>query len=88
MIKQLTFLKFFHSQGWVYVDIKPQNFTTGVPGTKDENTIKIIDFGMAWKYTHGGHQLGGQGAGTPNYISLFSDNQEGECSLLRFVARL
>ena len=39
----------FHSTGWVYNDIKPDNFCIGF--TDDErHVLKLIDFGLSTRY--------------------------------------
>ncbi|KAK0638918.1 kinase-like domain-containing protein [Cercophora newfieldiana] len=39
-----------HEQGWIYCDVKPENFLIGIPGTPVADTIHVVDFGMAKQY--------------------------------------
>ncbi|EKM58226.1 uncharacterized protein PHACADRAFT_252393 [Phanerochaete carnosa HHB-10118-sp] len=48
--QMITRVQAIHDKSLIYRDIKPDNFLIGVPGTKNANTIHIIDFGMAKLY--------------------------------------
>ncbi|KAH0585105.1 hypothetical protein H2248_008366 [Termitomyces sp. 'cryptogamus'] len=48
--QMITRVQAIHDKSLIYRDIKPDNFLIGVPGTKNANTIHIIDFGMAKHY--------------------------------------
>lgn len=48
--QMVTRVQAIHEKSLIYRDIKPDNFLIGVPGTKNANTIHIIDFGMAKHY--------------------------------------
>ncbi|KAI9320694.1 kinase-like domain-containing protein [Dichotomocladium elegans] len=46
----ITRVQHVHERNLIYRDIKPDNFLIGRPGTKNANTIFMIDFGMAKQY--------------------------------------
>ncbi|KAJ6630956.1 kinase-like protein [Mycena sp. CBHHK59/15] len=48
--QMVTRVQAIHEKSLIYRDIKPDNFLIGVPGTKNANTIHVIDFGMAKHY--------------------------------------
>ncbi|KAK7032821.1 kinase-like protein [Favolaschia claudopus] len=48
--QMVTRVQAIHEKSLIYRDIKPDNFLIGVPGSKNANTIHIIDFGMAKHY--------------------------------------
>ncbi|KAA1467565.1 kinase-like protein [Dentipellis sp. KUC8613] len=48
--QMVTRVQAIHDKSLIYRDIKPDNFLIGVPGTKNANTIHVIDFGMAKHY--------------------------------------
>ncbi|CAL1716469.1 unnamed protein product [Somion occarium] len=48
--QMVTRVQAIHDKSLIYRDIKPDNFLIGVPGSKNANTIHIIDFGMAKHY--------------------------------------
>lgn len=49
-IQMITRLQSVHEKDLIYRDIKPDNFLVGRPGTKSENGIFLVDFGMAKLY--------------------------------------
>uniref|UniRef100_A0A8C9SZD9 non-specific serine/threonine protein kinase n=1 Tax=Scleropages formosus TaxID=113540 RepID=A0A8C9SZD9_SCLFO len=49
-IQLITRMEYVHTKSLIYRDVKPENFLVGRPGTKRQNTIHIIDFGLAKEY--------------------------------------
>ncbi|CAH1995148.1 unnamed protein product [Acanthoscelides obtectus] len=49
-IQLLHRIEYVHSKHLVYRDVKPENFLVGRKNSKKENTIHIIDFGLAKEY--------------------------------------
>lgn len=47
---QITRVETIHEKNLIYRDIKPDNFLIGRPGSKGENVIHVVDFGMAKQY--------------------------------------
>ena len=43
-------MEFVHAKGLVYLDLKPENFVLGRPGTLTADEIYLIDFGIAKRY--------------------------------------
>ncbi|KAI0029384.1 CK1/CK1/CK1-G protein kinase [Vararia minispora EC-137] len=48
--QMITRVQTIHEKNLIYRDIKPDNFLIGRPGTKNENVIHVVDFGMAKQY--------------------------------------
>ncbi|KAF8899896.1 kinase-like domain-containing protein [Gymnopilus junonius] len=48
--QMVTRVQAIHEKSLIYRDIKPDNFLIGPPGSRNANTIHIIDFGMAKHY--------------------------------------
>lgn len=46
----LTRIEYLHKKKLIYRDIKPENFLLGRPTSKKQNTLHIIDFGLAKEY--------------------------------------
>ena len=65
-----------HEKGWIYRDVKPDNFLVGKPGSRLANTVHVVDLGMAKLYRdpktlqHVPHRNGRSLAGTLRYMSL------------------
>uniref|UniRef100_A0A8C6NYV3 non-specific serine/threonine protein kinase n=1 Tax=Nothobranchius furzeri TaxID=105023 RepID=A0A8C6NYV3_NOTFU len=49
-IQLITRMEYVHTKSLIYRDVKPENFLVGRPGGKRQNTIHIIDFGLAKEY--------------------------------------
>ena len=47
---QITRLEYVHSKHLIYRDVKPENFLMGRFGMANQNTVNIIDFGLAKEY--------------------------------------
>ncbi|KDQ08731.1 hypothetical protein BOTBODRAFT_118283 [Botryobasidium botryosum FD-172 SS1] len=45
--QMITRIQTVHEKNLIYRDVKPDNFLVGPPGTKNANTIYIIDLGMS-----------------------------------------
>ncbi|GAU94350.1 hypothetical protein RvY_06140 [Ramazzottius varieornatus] len=43
-------IEYVHSKGFVYSDIKPENFLVGLPEEHQDSTVFLIDFGLAQQF--------------------------------------
>ncbi|EIW68878.1 hypothetical protein TREMEDRAFT_71721 [Tremella mesenterica DSM 1558] len=48
--QMLSRVQTIHEKNLIYRDIKPDNFLIGRPGSKAQNIIHVVDFGMAKQY--------------------------------------
>ena len=74
-LQSLRRIEALHKQGMVHRDIKPENLVIG-DGQKDENTLYLIDFGLAVSFLdnlgqHVPFSKNGNAVGTLYYMSVF-----------------
>ena len=74
-LQALRRIEALHKQGMLHRDIKPENLVMGA-GVKDENTLYLIDFGLAVPYLdstgkHVPFSKNSNVAGTLYYLSVF-----------------
>ncbi|ORZ00152.1 kinase-like domain-containing protein [Syncephalastrum racemosum] len=74
--QMLRLLQGIHGKGWLYRDVKPDNFLIGRPRTPGEKQLYLIDFGMAKPYIdpktgkHIIYRERGCLSGTARYMSI------------------
>lgn len=49
-VQMITLIERVHQNDLIYRDIKPDNFLIGRQGLPDENSVHLVDFGMAKQY--------------------------------------
>lgn len=49
-VQMITLIERVHQHDLIYRDIKPDNFLIGRQGLPDENSVHLVDFGMAKQY--------------------------------------
>ncbi|KAG7697561.1 hypothetical protein KL930_000384 [Ogataea haglerorum] len=49
-VQMITLIQSVHERDLIYRDIKPDNFLIGRHGLPDENSVHLVDFGMAKQY--------------------------------------
>jgi len=73
-ILEIDIISIIHSRGYLYRDIKPENFVMGL--NKKNNTIFIVDFGLSKRYKdkktneHIPYRENKGLVGTARYVSL------------------
>ncbi|CAM9920680.1 unnamed protein product, partial [Choristocarpus tenellus] len=75
-LQMLSLLRFLHEQcRMVFVDVKPENFMLGMPGSSQQEKVFLADFGLSERYTGAGgvhkpQRQGKEPVGTPEFLSL------------------
>ncbi|CAM9396819.1 unnamed protein product, partial [Discosporangium mesarthrocarpum] len=74
--QMLSLIRTLHERcRMVFVDVKPENFMMGLPGSPQESKIFLADFGLSERFTGAGgvhkpQRQGNQPVGTPEFLSL------------------
>lgn len=81
MTQILGAMSYLHSNNFVHRDIKPENFL--MQNEEDKAAIKVIDFGLAKKFTIGSSDVMKTKAGTPYYVSpqVLSGSYDEKCDV-------
>lgn len=80
-IQLLYRIELIHEVGFVHGDLKPGNILVGRGNAEEENTLYVVDFGLAkgFRTSQGGHIQEGEAGfitGTTAYCSLNSHNRK------------
>lgn len=68
-LQLLDRFELLHSEQILYRDVKGENFLIGYPGSRSQNTIHLVDFGLAREWSADQYERRSP-AGTPRYMSL------------------
>ncbi|KAF7639178.1 Protein kinase domain-containing protein [Meloidogyne graminicola] len=80
-IQAIDAIKGMHELGFLHRDIKPANFVIGASGTRSENTVYVVDYGIARKFLDAnGSMLTPRKKATQNKL-IFKNQIQGHCSL-------
>lgn len=75
-LQMIDIFSYIHSRRIIFRDVKPENFLLGLPKAENENTIHVIDFGLAKEFrdTDGNHIPFNEKAGVTGTIRYMSIN--------------
>jgi len=81
MTQILGAMSYLHMNNFVHRDIKPENFL--MQNQDDKAAIKVIDFGLAKRFTIGSSEIMKTKAGTPYYVSpqVLSGKYDEKCDV-------
>ena len=74
----LNIIEYIHSLNFLYIDIKPENFMFK---TKDDESVKIIDFGLCQRYVdYKGQHIGSKTLSNPIGTDLYASVRMLSCT--------